>query len=354
MTLHNPSEVKADIDARLEDYFSRRLEEAEVIDKHYGELWEAMRTLTLAGGKRLRPYMAVLSYEAYGGDDYDSILEIAMAEELLHLALLVHDDIIDKDYVRHGVSNVAGQYRLRYAAPRRAAAVVDHFANAAALIAGDLLLAAAHTQVLASGFNDADKLQVLRIIEQSTFEVGGGQHLDMEAVLNDLAQADPLRVARYKTAGYSFAGPLVAGAVLARAPTTDIGLVRQIGYDAGIAFQLSDDILGVFGDQSQTGKSNSNDLREGKRTLLAKEAYERAAPAQRKVFDELFGSPKLTEGQAQQLRDIITGTGALAQVEALARRYSSQANASLELLSIDAMSKRHVKDFLRQVSQRKR
>lgn len=354
MILHSPSEVKADINKRLDGYFSRRLNEAEEIDKRYGELWEAIRTLALAGGKRLRPYMTVLGYEAYGGDDYESALDMAMAEELLHLALLVHDDIIDKDYVRHGVLNIAGQYRRRYGESRQSAAAVDHFANAAALTAGDLLLAAAHTQVLASGFTDADKLQILKIIERSTFEVGGGQHLDMEAVLGNLTEVDPLRVARYKTAGYSFAGPLVTGATLAHAPTTDVGRLRQIGYDAGIAFQLADDILGIFGDEAQTGKSTSNDLREGKRTLLAKEAYVRATAAQRKVFDESFGDARLTAEQAQQLRDIIVDTGALSEVEAMARQYGHQASEAVGSLSVDAASKRRIKDFLVQVSQRKR
>lgn len=351
--LHDSSKVKADIDARIESYFSSRREEAEAIDKRYGELWGAMSSLALTGGKRLRPYMTVLSYEAYGGEDYDSILEVAMAEELLHLALLIHDDIIDRDYVRHGGLNVAGQYRQRYAVSQRPGAVIDHFANAAALTAGDLLLAAAHTQVLASGFGDADKLHVLRIMERSTFEVGGGQHLDMEAVLGGLKQADPLTVARYKTAGYSFVGPLTTGIMLAHAPAADIDRVRQIGHNAGIAFQLSDDILGVFGDEIQTGKSSSNDLREGKRTLLAKEAYERATPARRKTFDKLFGRPELSDAQAQQLRDIITDTGALTEVEALAQRHNEQANVSVELLSVDAAAKQRIKSFLSQISQRK-
>lgn len=349
---HNSTEVRADIDERLNSYFSDYFDKACALDASYGELWAVLRTVALAGGKRLRPYMTVLAYECYGGSDYWNILEVALAEELLHLSLLVHDDIIDKDFVRHGVRNVAGQYRIKYASPERSQEESNHFASAAALLGGDLLLSASHTQILASGFSDKDKAAVLGLFREVTFEVAAGQHLDMEAVLRPVTDSEPLRIARHKTAGYSFVGPLTCGAMLAHAPSADMVTLKQIGYDTGVAFQLMDDLLGTFGDEQQTGKSSSNDLREGKRTVLMQETYKRATPGQHKRLQVLFGKADITDGEAGELRKIIKASGAKTEVETLARQYNLRALDGLKSLTLEGLGRERLQELIMQASHR--
>lgn len=350
---HSSAAVKADIDERLNIYFSGRFNKADVLDSSYGELWAVLRTVALAGGKRLRPYITVLAYECYGGNDYQSILQVALAEELLHLSLLIHDDIADSDYVRHGVLNVAGQYQRKYGVTGRSGKVSDHFANMAALMGGDLLLSAAHTQIFSSGFSSPDKAAVLELLGEVAFEVAAGQHLDMEAVLQAVPDSDPLHIARHKTAGYSFVGPLLCGAMLAHAPMSDRKILRRIGYDTGIAFQLMDDLLGTFGDEAQTGKSNSHDLREGKRTLLAKEAFSLASPRQQVSLRELFGKVSLTDEEVEQLREIMIASGAKAKVESMAQHYNLQALGGVKLLALGEPARNRIRDLIVQTTHRK-
>lgn len=348
---HSPLEVKADIDERLSNYFSTRGQAAGELDPSYADLWAAIQTLAMAGGKRLRPYMVVLAYECYGGTDYQGVLDVALAHELLHLSLLIHDDIADKDYVRHGVLNVAGQYRRKYA-EHQSSDTAAHFANAAALMAGDLLLSAAHTQVFASHFATDDKVAVLELFSQLTFEVAAGQHLDMEAVLQPIAETKPLRIVRYKTAGYSFKGPLVCGAMLAHAPASDSAHLEQLGHSLGAAFQLSDDLLGVFGNEKLTGKSSSNDLREAKRTLLAQITDQRLTGDDYEAFGRLFGKPDLNDEEASELRALMVGCGAKAEVEARIEQYRNEAVTALDGLSISEQARAQLEQLVSRVTDR--
>jgi geranylgeranyl diphosphate synthase type II len=232
----------------------------------YTRLWESIEQQIGAGGKRLRPYLVMLSYEAFGGTDKAAILEIAGAWELLHVSMLMHDDIIDRDYMRHGVPNVAGQYLEHYAhipdeASRR------HYADSAALLAGDLVLTAAYKCVENSRFPTKDLHAALTLFHEAVFDVIGGELLDTEATITDVT-IEPQLIAEAKTASYSLIGPLLTGATLAGAPKPTLMKLRKLGSVLGIGYQLVDDLLGIFGDQMQTGKPANSDLAEAKRSSV--------------------------------------------------------------------------------------
>jgi len=217
---------------------------AAAIHPSYAQLWQAIRLQIVSGGKYLRPYLVELSYAAYGGTD--DITDLAAAWEIMHIGLLLHDDVIDRDYLRHSQPNVAGQYLDRYDS--------EHHAQMAGLLAGDLVLAAAR-RLLTSKV-------LLDIFDEALFSVIGGELLDMEASIG-ASDATPEAVAVAKTASYSMIGPLLSGAAATGA--TDEAALRELGRVWGIGFQLADDLL-VFSDEA--GKDVASDLREHKRSIL--------------------------------------------------------------------------------------
>ena len=302
--------VLYDVNAALATFFEERIRRSAHIAGSYERLWQDVARLNQAGGKRLRPYMAVLGYHAFGGSRHDQIISVAAAWELLHLSMLIHDDIIDNDLIRYGVKNIAGSYMDIYdnepSLERR-----QHLAASAALLAGDLALSSAYEIVLdSSELTSEQKLVAQRYLADAIFAVAGGELLDTESTLQTFVTAEPLTVAAYKTALYSFVGPMSAGAAIAGASVADLDDIRQFGVALGCAFQLVDDMLGIYGDPALTGKSNSGDLREGKRTYILQQAYAMATSSDRQVLDELIGMPDLNDNECQTLRAVIERSGA--------------------------------------------
>ncbi len=256
--------VRQQVAERLSEVCAQELARAGRLHPSYGRLWQSISDQVAGGGKYLRPYIVMLSYEAYGGHDPASVLEAASAWELLHIGLLMHDDVVDRDYSRHGQPNVAGQY-LQYYDSVADEATRLHYAHTAGLLAGDLVLSAANRLLdhysVAFGLKD--------IFYEAMFQVIGGELLDVESAISNTL-IEPQLIAEAKTASYSMIGPLVTGATLAGAPAKQLKLLRQLGRILGVGFQLADDML-VFGDAALAGKSVISDLVEGKRTAVVTE-----------------------------------------------------------------------------------
>lgn len=281
---------RQDITKKVEDtlraYCQENIARAEKIGSGYKQLWQEIELYIAAGGKRIRPYLAYLAYAAYGGDNEEGGLSLATAWEFLHTCLLVHDDIIDRDLTRHHQLNIAGIYKEKYAELTKADP--EHYALSAALLAGDLLLSATYEIIRRSTLTPEQRLQAQAHIHDALFLVGGGELLDVESVLYPVEASDPLAIAEYKTATYSFQMPMIAGASLAGATDEEITKLKAIGLEIGTAFQLKDDILGVFGTQQKTGKPNRSDIFEKKRTLLIQSALKRLSKEQATRLEELY------------------------------------------------------------------
>lgn len=315
LALHDAAQVRRDIDSYLRAYYSRQTEVAELSDPAYAALWQAMDGLAFAGGKRLRSYLTVLAYEIYGGKHYASIVPVAAAQELLHLSLLIHDDINDRDTVRYGVDNITGRFLKIYSARGADPDDVRHFADSAALLAGDLLLSAAHMAIMDSSLPAGQRLQAQRLLAEAVYKVAAGQLLDLEAGIGAMSVADTFKIARLKTASYSFNCPLKTGAWLAGAPQPELERLIELGNTLGLAYQLADDLLGVFGDESVTGKSNLTNLQEGKLTYLMQLTFDRASREQLAAIRPLFGCHSLTNAEAEIIRQVIVDCGARRIVE---------------------------------------
>lgn len=333
------STIETDTTARinqvLNDFFEKSISEAAQISPSYRQLWQSLHDLIRSGGKRLRPQMTLLAYEAFGGKDTGAVLPVATAQELLHLSLLVHDDIIDRDYIRYGAPNIAGQYRTLYAPFVSNPDERTHYANSAAILGGDLLLSAAHQMIADSTLPARDKLQAQVLLARNIFEVAAGELLDTESVFVPYVSGDALKIARYKTAGYSFIGPLTTGACLAGALPTHIDMLRTYAESLGVAFQLVDDMLGMYGVEEVLGKTTTGDIREGKRTYMAEQATSAMSPQQKETFDRIYGNAKATPDEIAEIRELFIVVGAKQSTDKAIAEYADKARKALSLLPLD-------------------
>jgi len=302
----------------------------------------------LAGGKRLRPAFCYWGWRAAGGgaagarydhaepdgaaDEEEHILTAAAALELLHAGALVHDDVMDGSATRRGQPAVHRRFAAQHAAGGWRGSA-DSFGAGAAILLGDLLLGWSGELLRASGLPAAALRRGQPVLDAMRTEMIAGQYLDLlgqAAGTGTVASA--LRVVRYKSAKYTVEGPLLLGAALAGAAGTESQLAAACsayGIPLGVAFQLRDDVLGVFGDPAETGKPVTDDLREGKRTVLVALAADRADTAQASVLNRHLGDPRLGEAAAAQVRGVLTDTGALAECERMIRGSVREALAAL-------------------------
>jgi geranylgeranyl diphosphate synthase, type II len=317
----------------LSAYFVEKISNAALLHPSYARLWEYTYALFSAGGKRFRPYMTLLSYQAAGGDrPLSDIIPAASAQEILHLALLVHDDIIDRDTVRYGVANIAGQYRQSYAGTLNQEDI-EHYANAAAILAGDLLLSGAYELTGRLNLPANDVVEATKTLSEAIFAVAGGELLDTESAFSG-NPANAESIAAHKTASYSFIGPLVMGAKLADAPEQYIEHLTAFGSNLGIAFQLQDDVLSVFGDSSITGKTTIGDIREGKRTYLTEQFYRLASNEQKERFKRLYGKVTISEADAEVVRTLLQDSGARQATHERISTFSIRAAEALSELQL--------------------
>ncbi len=285
-----------------------------------------MRGYFAAGGKRIRPHLARLAHAACDGSPDDDILAVATSWELLHGCMLMHDDIIDRDDKRHGQPNISGVYRRTY----RQSADAQHFADSTALIAGDLALSAAHHIVMASRLDNTVKQLIQQQLEAATFAVAGGELLDVQATLDDPKTADTTTIAHYKTAEYSFCGPLVSGALLAGGNEEALASLRDFGTAVGTAYQLVDDVLGVTGDETATGKPSDSDIREGKRTEVLRQTYLHVDAADRRMLDTtLAKGHAMTDKDVALVKKCIQQSGSLKIVQAEIDSYERRAHDAI-------------------------
>lgn len=342
--------VRKEIELNLQLHFQNRKAMAGSIHDRYHKLWQSIETTALAGGKRLRPYLCTVSYDAFGGKEPAVAIEIGTAIELLHIAMLIHDDIIDRDFIRHDTLNISGIYQKEYMqlTDKRS---VEHYADSASLIAGDLLIADAFQMIHSPQLSLALKSELSANFHRAIFEVSGGELLDLEAPLLHPGTIDALTVARYKTSFYSFSLPLIAGAVAAGAPKETFTDLERLGMHIGIAFQLVDDLIGVFGDSSETGKSVTSDIRETKQTYLLQRTYAQANDAQKGELDSLL-TKGISDKGIERVKELMQETGAKKDTEILISQCAELASDKIAMLPITTDHTSVLHDFLRHMTQR--
>ncbi|MFE4725411.1 polyprenyl synthetase family protein [Microbacterium sp. NPDC056736] len=296
----------------------------------------------VTGGKRLRGRFCIAGWRAVeeaaspAGDAPEPVLAAAAALEVFHAAALVHDDLIDNSDTRRGRPSA---HRALEEGHRRAgwAGDADDFGRSAAILVGDLLVAWSD-DLLEEGLTGLSPDRAAAARRQYALmrrEVTLGQFLDIAEESAFVSEPDDrhaeraLRVASYKSARYSVQQPLAIGAAMAGADAAQEAALAAFGHPLGMAFQLRDDVLGVFGDEAATGKPSGDDLREGKRTVLIAYAREALAAPARRILDEMVGDPGLDAQQIASLQQTIVDTGALDRVEQLIAQYAHEADRAL-------------------------
>ena len=316
----------------------------------------------LAGGKRFRALFCYWGWQAVASDSdgsaaesLDSVVLAATALEVFHAAALVHDDIMDNSDTRRGMPSVHRKFAQLHRDSNWLGSDVD-FGHSSALLLGDLLLGWSD-ELFAEGVSGLDDLSA-RIAARAEFnlmrtEVTVGQFLDIleenawaqHPENSQLSRAN--RVVVYKSAKYSVEAPLAIGASLGSASLAQVAALREFGLPLGVAFQLRDDMLGVFGDPELTGKPSGDDLREGKRTVLIAVAREKLPSSARRLLDELLGDPELTDNQVDLLQNTIEASGAIAELE---RMIEQNTRVAVEAIA-DAPLSRSAKDQLVQLAE---
>lgn len=312
-----PADVAVQVDAVLDVALDRAARRALAFGRPYSLLWEQVGA-SVRGGKRFRSAIVLGTHDGLGGGFRTAAVEVAAAFELLHTAFLIHDDLIDGDRIRRGRPNLAETMRLDALTDGHDPLRAERWAAAAAVLAGDLALGQAHRLVAAADVPARIREALVDLLDE-TLVVSAGGELDDTAYGLGLAQPtleQSLQVAESKTAMYSFRAPLRAGAVLAGADQQLLDELDLHGRLLGRAFQLVDDLLGVFAPESETGKSNVSDLREGKRTPLILHA------ASQPVWAELsanLGRPDLDDRTAARMRRALARSLAPVMVVAAVR-----------------------------------
>ncbi len=337
-----PSPLDADdlrrrVQSVLDDALAHQADVLGSVSPDLAPLVQAVADLT-RGGKRLRPAFCYWGWRGADGPSDgplgDAVVRAATALELFQAAALIHDDVMDDSDTRRGLPSM----HRRFAELHRGATWLgapERFGTAAAILLGDLCLTWSDELLTGSGLSAEAIARGRPVFDRMRTELMGGQYLDMlEQARAGLDGADAAerarRVIRFKSAKYTIEHPLLLGGALAGASPALMDAYSAYGLPLGEAFQLRDDLLGVFGDPSQTGKPAGDDLREGKRTMLVAFATAHATPAQADTLRRHLGDPRLDTAGVAALRDVICETGAVAAVEALIDSLVAQAATALD------------------------
>jgi geranylgeranyl diphosphate synthase type I len=322
--------LRTRVEAALDAFLAAQATALGDVSEDLRPVAQALRDFVLVSGKRLRPAFAYWGWRGAGGADGDEVVAAVASLELLHACALIHDDVMDASDTRRGRPAI----HRRFAALHEAQGWrgdADDFGRAAAILLGDICLVWSDLGLNESGLPGAALQRARPTYDRMRVEVMSGQYLDvLEQAMGSESVERSLRVVRFKSGLYSVERPLRMGGQLAGAPDDLLAAYSAYGLPLGDAFQLRDDVLGVFGDPSQTGKPAGDDLREGKRTVLVAMALAHADAAQAELVRHRLGDPALDDAGVAALRQVIVDTKALQQVEELIEARLAEALAALD------------------------
>ena len=323
-------EYKKKVDPNLKKYFQEKIKQAKKIDFLAQQTIQMIADFTLSGGKRIRPALIYYAYLACGGKDSQKIIKASMGIELTHSFLLIHDDIIDRDDKRHNVATIHERYKKigHKIAPQKDSV---HFGNSMAMIAGDVASAMANEIIFNVDFEEKIIVKALNKLQEIVYITIPGEMLDVVMEYRGkTTEEEILRMFEGKTSRYTFEGPLHLGTILAGGDEKFLQAFTQYSLPLGRAFQIQDDILGVFGDEKKLGKPVGSDIIEGKQTLLVLKALEKGNKEEKKAIQRYLGKKDLTKKELNDFRAILKQTGSLAYSQKLARSSVREAIKALQ------------------------
>lgn len=342
----------------LVEFLESRRELVYSVDDRFGDVFKSLQGFVLNGGKRVRPAFAWIGWlganGAAGDEDPEAVFRAVSSLELIQACALIHDDIIDSSDTRRGSPTVHRQFEQLHS-DNGWIGSPSHYGESIAIIAGDVALAWADDMFHASGLSDAARNRARDPWWRMRTEVLGGQVLDITSEASgdtDLRTAE--KINRFKTAAYTIERPLLIGAAIAHASPEIVEAYRAYGRDIGIAFQLRDDQLGVFGDPAITGKPAGDDLREGKRTVLVSTALSRLQekdPAGAAHLEASLGTVADPDDIAR-LTELVRSSGAEEELEDMIQQLTRRGVDALKEAPILSEYRQTLTDMADLVTQR--
>lgn len=334
---------KEKIDTHLHDYLSEKSTEADKVAPEAKELIDHVKNLTLRGGKRIRAAIFYYSYLAHNGKDRDEAIKASMGMEMSETYLLTHDDIIDDDSLRRGGITIHADYEKICRERFGSRIPPKHFGQSIAIMAGDVACAFSNEIIAIAKFKDYYKIRALVELNKIYTREVFGETLDvLIEVKEDPTRDDVTLIQSLKTAPYTFDSPMKLGAILAGANENQIRALEAYTDPLGMAYQIQDDILGMFGSEEKTGKPTISDLREGKITLLILDALKASTPKQAEIIKRSLGNKKVTHAHLEEVKKVVIETGALRKSTQLAIKLATKGHDALEKMKL----RKEGKDFL--------
>jgi len=286
-------------------------------------------------GKLIRGGLVCLGCQMASGRLSADAVRAGAALELIQSALLIHDDIMDRDLRRRGAPSLHRQYAMM--AEREGLSEPHHFGVSMGICAGEIAIFLAFEVLSGLKARPAGAAAVQKLFAGTFGLVGLGQMLDIHAGASSKAVPERriLDIYRFKTAGYSFSLPLAAGWTLGGGRPSVRERLEGLGELMGLIFQIKDDELGLFGDEKVLGKPVGSDIRQGKKTLLIRRLLERAAPGERKTLQGLIGRPGISEREVRAVRDLALRHGVDAEVRRITAGYGKRAAAAIRRLPVE-------------------
>lgn len=323
-------EFKKKIDNEIETFLNEKILKLSKKDAWVAEGMEYVKKMVLTGGKRIRPSLVYWGYRCSGGQDEEKILKACVGIELVHIFLLIHDDIIDRSQKRHGIETVniwaegKGKKMFENGDRRR-------FGYSMGMIFGDTVYAWAIQAIIEARLDSEKTLEAINYLQEivETTIVGESQDVVIE-YKKEVSEEEVIEMCKNKTAKYTFEGPLRLGGILAGASDKVLNSFSEYGIPIGIAFQIQDDILGVFGSEEKMGKSAASDIEEGKKTILTTFVFSDKNILHREKMEAILGKKDLSGEEINEFQQIIMDSGALKNAKLRSLEYAKESKKALE------------------------
>lgn len=325
------------INRELQKEFESHKQRAEKIHPQGVKVIDYLQDYTMRGGKRVRPALIIAGYKAVGGKETEKVVPASLSIEALQSYLLIHDDIMDEDKLRRGDTTLHKMYE-EYHEEELPGGRAEKFGENMGIIAGDIANSFAVSQITNSDFDNETKIKALNKFEHIHRHTGYGQVLDVnfnEKSLEEVSEDDVLTVHYLKTSQYTMAGPLELGVIFGKGTKEQREMLKQYGERAGKAFQVYDDMLGLYGDEEKLGKPIDSDLKEGKKTLLMVKAFENGNKEQREKIKKALGNKDITEEEVKEIRKIVKETGSYDYSRKMTVKLAKEAKEALDEEKLD-------------------
>ncbi len=288
-------------------------------------------TVALRGGKRIRGALSYYTYKMIGGKNDAAGMQLATAIEMLHAFLLVLDDYTDKSALRRGGPTAHILAKDYFNNSKFVRNDPEHFGNAIALTAGIVQLHRVQELILNLDVPDSLKIEAAKNLDGKVVTTGYGQITDIfNALMPSVLEQDVLDMLKWKTGVYTFENPIHMGAIIAEGSKSDMALLSKYAIPTGIAFQIHDDIIGMFGNSKETGKSDKDDLMEGKMTLLIQHALTHTTASQLKLLNKHLGNRDVTDSEHEEIKELLIECGSYDYSTAMARKLVAEGKRFLK------------------------